>query len=329
MYLISPEIESSFIKFERFIEGTLMPKQNLKAYIAWINTCIVWGTTYLAIRIGVEHIPPMLFAGIRWLVAGSGFIIYLRLTGRELPSRDQLIHIAIPGIALLGLGNGLVVVAEQWIPSGLTALLITTVPFWIVGIESFLPHGVRINKQAAIGLILGLAGIVLIFGNDIKYLFDPENLLGVFSLMAAVFFWSAGTIYSKYKKINVHPLMSAAYQMLFAGTLQTILGLSLGELNDLYFETNSFLSLLYLITFGSIAGYGSYIYAVSNLPLSLVSTYAYVNPVIALILGWMILGEELNIFILISAVIILAGVIIVKRNAGTPAVIPDKVKAQP
>ncbi len=302
-------------------------KTDTRGLIAWFNICIVWGTTYLAIRIGVEHIPPMLFAGIRWIIAGTGFILYLRLSGKSFPAVKELIPVAIPGILMLGLGNGLVVVAEQWIPSGLAALLITTLPFWIVGIESIIPSGVKLNKIIVSGLILGLIGVFLIFSDDFKYLFIKENLIGVLSLMAAVFFWSLGTVYSKYKKISVHPLMGASVQMLAAGILQTIVGLSLGEASQFYFERNSMLALIYLILIGSIIGYGSYIYAIKKLPLSLVSTYAYINPVIALFLGWLILDERLTIQIIIAAFVIIAGVFVVKKGAsvsGTP-----KINTQP
>lgn len=122
-----------------------MPKENLRAYIAWAAICLIWGTTYLAIRIGVETFPPVLFAGVRWLVAGPILILILRLRGYKLPEKKEIKHLAVIGILLLGCGNGLVVFAEQWVPSGLTALLISTEPFWIVGLESLLPAGPKLN----------------------------------------------------------------------------------------------------------------------------------------------------------------------------------------
>ena len=122
-----------------------MDKPNIRAYLAWIAICIIWGTTYLFIRIGVESIPPMLFAGFRWLIAGIILITILRLSGKQFPKKEDLIHIGIIGIALLGFGNGLVVVGEQWIESGLAALLIATTPFWMLGTESFLPERPKLN----------------------------------------------------------------------------------------------------------------------------------------------------------------------------------------
>ncbi len=289
-----------------------MDRPNLKAYLAWIAICIIWGTTYLFIRIGVETIPPMLYAGFRWLIAGIIFITILRVSGKQLPKKEDLIHIAIIGIALLGFGNGLVVVGEQWIESGLAALLITTVPFWMVGVESFLPKGPKLNWMVISGLIIGSLGVGLIFGGDLKYIFETKYLIGVLSILGAVVSWSLGSVYSKYKKVNVHPLMSASVQMLIVGSLQIILGAALGEFTGLHFTDSGLLSLAYLIVLGSIFGYGSYIYAIEHLPLSLVSTYAYVNPIIALVLGWIFLDEQLSVFTLLAAVVIIVGVVLVK-----------------
>lgn len=289
-----------------------MDKPNIRAYIAWIAICIIWGTTYLFIRVGVETIPPMLFAGFRWLIAGIILITILRLSGKQLPKKEDLIPITIIGIALLGFGNGLVVVSEQWIESGLVALLITTTPFWMIGTESFLPNRPKLNWMIITGLIVGSLGVGLIFGGNLKYIFETKYLVGILCVLGAEIAWALGSVYSKYKKVSVHPLMSASIQMLIVGSLQIILGGALGEFSNLHFTQSGLMSLGYLIIMGSIFGYGSYIYAIDHLPLSLVSTYAYVNPVIALILGWIFLSEELNVFIIIASAIIILGVVLVK-----------------
>jgi drug/metabolite transporter (DMT)-like permease len=291
-----------------------MPTENTKAIIAWLNVCVIWGTTYLVIRIGVGHMPPMLFAGIRWVIAGVIFITVLKWQGKSLPKAREFVHLAVVGLALIGLGNGLVVFAEQWIPSGLAALLITTVPFFMVGMESFLPKGPRLNATILTGLIMGMGGGFLIFGEDIKYLADPNNLVGVLGLLGAVFFWSIGSLYSKYVKVDVHPLMGASVQMLIAGIVLSVVGILIGELPRLNFGIIGLLSLAYLVIVGSLIGYTSYIYVIAKLPLSLVSTYAYINPVIALFLGWIVLDEKLNFQIVIAAAVIIAGVIIVRQG---------------
>jgi drug/metabolite transporter (DMT)-like permease len=294
-----------------------MDKNNIRAYSAWIAVCIIWGTTYLAIRVGVEHIPPMLFAGIRWIVAGSIFVTLLKVLGKTFPSRKDLLHISVMSITMLGIGNGLVVVGEQYINSGLAALLITTVPFWVVGIESFSSKGPKINAKIILGLIIGLLGISLIFGSDWQDLINTKYLLGVLCIFGAVVSWSFGTVYSKYKRVSVHPLVSASVQMLIAGFAQMILGILLGEFSSISFNTTGVAALVYLIIAGSIFGYGSYIYSIEHLPLSLVSTYAYINPVIAVFLGWLFLDEKLNFTIGIGALVIILGVVLVKQGVKT------------
>ncbi|MEJ2194324.1 MAG: EamA family transporter [Ignavibacteriaceae bacterium] len=291
-----------------------MNRTNFKAYVAWIAVCISWSTTYLAIRIGVESLPPMLFAGIRWIIAGSIFLVIQKGLGQKLPAKNEILPIAIVGIALLGIGNGLLVVAEQWIPSGLAALLMATLPFWIVGFESLLPNGQHVNFKIILGLMLGLIGVLLILGRDVSDWINSNYLIGILALMGAVISWSLGTIYSKYKKISVHPMMGASVQMLIAGSLQAMLGLFLGEHNIFHLSESGLFATGYLIIFGSIIGYGSYMYAISQLPLSLVSTYSYINPILALILGWYILNEVLTINILFAAILIIIGVMLVQKG---------------
>lgn len=290
-------------------------QKNFKALLSLFSIYIVWGTTYLAIRIGVKDLPPVLFTGLRWLAAGPIMFLIMKISKHKLPSKNDLKHLAIIGLLLLGGGNGFVVFAEQWVPSGITALLITTVPFWVVGIESFYPQRKKINTLIIIGIILGMIGVLLIFGGDLNKIFDESYLKGVIGLMVAVFLWSIGTVYSKHKKVSVHPLMGAAVEMIIAGIVITILGILLGETNNFNFSSESFLAYTYLVVFGSLIGYGSYIYAIAHLPISLVSTYAYVNPIIALFLGWLVLNEPINIWIIFSSIIILVGVALIKKGS--------------
>ncbi len=290
-------------------------QKNYKALFSLLSIYVIWGTTYLAIRIGVNDLPPVLFTGLRWLAAGPIMVSIMLLQKHKLPSKDDLKHLTIIGLLLLGGGNGFVVFAEQWVPSGLTALLITTVPFWVVGIESFYPIKKKVNSLIIIGLFLGLIGVLLIFGGDLNKIFDPSYFKGVIGLMIAVFLWSVGTVYSKHKKVSVHPLMGAAIEMIIAGVVITLFGLILGEVKYFHFTNESLLAYLYLVVFGSLLGYGSYIYAIAHLPISLVSTYAYVNPIIALFLGWLILGEPITIWIIIASIVILVGVTLIKRGS--------------
>jgi len=289
--------------------------ENTKAIIAWLNVCVFWGTTYLVIRIGVGHLPPMLFAGVRWLIAGVIMTAFLRWRGKRLPQGKEFFHLGVVGVALLGCANGLVVFAEQWIPSGLTALLLATIPLLMTSMESMLPKGPRLNITTITGLILGLLGVCLIFWDDIRYLTNRENLIGIFAILVGMGFWSSGSLYSKYVKVEVDPLMGASVEMLIAGIFLTALGVSAGEVSRWSLEIRGLLSIVYLIIFGSFIGYGSYIYALSKLPLPFVATSAYINPVIALFLGWLILDEKLNILVVVAATAIIVGVFVVKQGS--------------
>ena len=258
--------------------------ENIKAYFAYAAVCFFWGTTYLAIKIGVTHLPPFLFAGFRWFSAGLLFLIFLLFKGHKLPRPADLMRLAVVAIFLIGIGNGMLNFAEQWVPSGVASLFITTIPFWIVGMESALPTGPKINLRILTGLTLGLIGVVLILGHNWQHLINNTYIKGMIGLLVLVLSWAFGSVYSKYKNVNVHPLLGAALQMIIAGFAQICVGLILGEGSRFHFEEKSILAFSYLLVFGSLVGYSSYIYALAHLPLSFVSTYAYINPVIPLIL---------------------------------------------
>jgi drug/metabolite transporter (DMT)-like permease len=302
---------------ERFKDQGVL-SENTKAIVAYLNVCVFWGTTYLVIRIGVGHLPPMLFAGVRWLIAGTVMTAFLRWRGRRLPQGKEFVHLGVVGVALLGCANGLVVFAEQWIPSGLTALLLAAIPLLMTSMESMLPKGPRLNITTMTGLLLGLLGVCLIFWDDIRYLTDRENLIGIVAIIVGMTFWSLGSLYSKYVKVGVDPLMGASVEMLIAGIFLTALGASAGEVSRWSLEIRGLLSIVYLIVFGSFVGYGSYIYALSKLPLSFVATSTYINPVIALFLGWLILDEKLNVLVGVAAAAIIVGVFIVKQGSMNP-----------
>lgn len=189
-----------------------------------------------------------------------------------------------------------------------------------------MPHGIRLNLRVLSGLVIGLLGVAVIFGTDLNALTDPSYLRGIISLLVAVFLWALGTLYSKYRRVSVAALTSAAFQMLVAGVLQSAIGLILGEQHGLSIGFHGWMAFAYLVIFGSLFGYTSYIYAVSHLPVSFVSTYAYINPVIALILGWIVLGERLDISTVLSAVIIFAGVALVKSGTGRKQALPQAEK---
>lgn len=301
-----------------------MDKTKLKAYLAWAATCVVWGTTYLVIKIGVTDLPPMLFAGVRWIISGVLLLSVMLLRGHKLPTVKDLPNLAIAGLLMLGVANGGVVVAEIWLPSGLTALIITTLPFWAAIMESMMPGGVRLNLKMGFGLLLGFLGVALIFYNDLAGFTDSSMLLGVLLIFIGMLSWAGGSMITKYKKLDLNHLVAASSHMLFAGLAQTLLGFILGEHNDLTITTNGLFAIAYLTLIGSMAGYGSYMYAIQHLPVSFVSTYAYINPIIALFLGWLVLGEHISIEIIFAAVFIFTGVWIVRK--GTMSSTSDEEK---
>lgn len=292
-----------------------MEKEKFKAYLAWATICVVWGTTYLAIRIGVEDLPPMLFAGFRWLLAGSIFLCVMLLRGKKIPDKKSLVKLSISGILMLGMANGFVVIAEQWIPSGLTALIITTMPFWMAGFESLIPEGVKLNKITLIGLLFGFGGTALIFGNELGNFSESNYLIGIVLVFGAMISWALGSLYSKYRKADTDPITGSTIQMIVAGAVQTIIGLSIGEFEYFSFTTDSLLAFSYLVFIASMAGFAAYMYAINHLPLSFVTTYAYINPIIAIFLGWLVLDEKISVEMIFAAMIIFAGVAIVKKGS--------------
>lgn len=286
----------------------------IKAYAAWLSVCFFWGTTYLAIRIGVQNLPPALFAGIRWVTAGLIFLAILRLRGIAFPEPREYPNLALVGISLLVLANGLVVWAEQWVPSGLTALIVATLPFWMAGFDALMPSGNPMTIRKTAGILLGFVGLVILFYPDLQASMDRSYLIGVLVLFLAPLSWAIGSVYSKHRPIASNPLMAAAFQMVIAGVIFIGIGVLADEAGRFHFSAAGFGAMAYLIVFGSIVGYGSYIYSLAKLPAAKVSLFAYVNPVIAVVLGWLILDERFDLYVVASAFLVLFGVLLVKSS---------------
>ncbi len=303
------------------------------AYFAWVAVCLIWGTTYLGIRVSLESIPPALMGGLRWTIAGSLLAIYLRLRGRRLPPPSQWGGIFVLGFLLLGLGNGGVVYAEQWVPSGLAAVMVATAPFWMAAVEACLPDGERLRPAAIAGLIIGFSGIVLLVWPDLTLGSSSGRgfLAGVVALQVAAIGWSIGSSYSKRqgkraeKSGGADPngpdevLGSTAYQMLAGGLIMMAAGTLRGEWNDLFFTTRTSIALIYMSTLGAIGGFVAYTYALRHLPVSFVSLYAYINPIIAVALGILVLHEPFTWRMAVAAALVFAGARTVQRGQGDRA----------
>ena len=289
-------------------------KESILAYSAWGAVCFFWGTTYLAAKIGVQELPITIFIGLRYLIAGSIFFTYSRVRGYAFPRRDEWKHLAIIAFLLLVVANGCVVWAVQWIPSGLAALIITTLPFWVVGFEALQPNGSPLTAKKTLGISIGFIGMVILFGPELKVSFDWLYVKGILATLVASCSWAGGSVYWKHKNISCNATMAAAVEMLMTGVIASLLGISLGEAHNTTFTFSGVAALLYLVVFGSIAGFGSYIYALTKLPTATVSMYAYINPVIAILLGWLILDERLDWNIATATVCILSGVLLVNSS---------------
>jgi drug/metabolite transporter (DMT)-like permease len=288
-----------------------------RAYLAWVFVCLVWGTTYLGIRIALETIPPLLMGGIRFATAGAVLVSVLRLRGQRMPRADRLPALMVLGTLLLGFGNGGVVWAEQTVPSGLTAVLVAMSPFWMVGVDSLTAHGEPITLRRAAGLIIGFSGIVLLVWPEIHVDETGRAFLGgVVAAQLACFGWAIGSTYSRRRGHTAardeNVLVTAAFEMLFGGLSLLIAGSLRGELAALTFNVRTALALGYLIVFGAIGGFTAFAYALKHLPIATVSLYAYVNPVIAVALGTIVLKEPFNARLGTAAAIVLTGMALVR-----------------
>lgn len=300
-----------------------------KVWLALLALYIVWGSTYLGIRFAVETIPPFLHAALRFLVSGAILYIWRRGAGDPSPTLANWKSTAIVGAALLLGGNGFVAWAEQTIPSGIAALMITTSPFWLVLFEALRAGGTKPTWQAILGLIIGFAGVFILVGpSEIVGTEARFDTFGIILLLLAPVFWSMGSIYAKGADLPKSTLLSMGMQMLMGAVALFIVSLVKGELSGFspgLVSVRSWLALLYLITFGSLIGFVSYGWLLHNAPISLVSTYAYVNPVVAVLLGSLFADEPLNGRILIAAAIIIGSVVLINSSRHVPV----KVKTEP
>lgn len=310
------------------------------AYAAWIAVCLLWGTTFFGIRVSLETMPPALMGGLRWTLAGALLSAYVLATGRGLPRVRDWGPIALLGFLMLGLGNGGVVFAEQWIPSGLAAVLVASAPFWMVGVEACLPDGERLGPAAIAGLLIGFAGILVLVWPELHVGGAGAHafLAGVVAIEIAGAGWALGSSYAKRHSSHGNVLGTTAVQMLLGGLMMVAAGTVRGEWRSLWFSARSGWALAYLSTVGSVGGFVAYTYALRRLPVSFVSLYAFINPIIAVTLGVLFLREPFTSRMAVAAVLVLGGVAIVRflklpprgpvaRPAHGPGALPERRNA--
>jgi len=292
----------------------MLKEDKVIAWIAFACVGFFWGTTYLAIRIGVQSFPPFLMAGTRHTIGGLLICSYFLLKGYPLPDFKTLRTFAINGFLMLAVANGLVTWAEISVSSGLAALVCSITPIWIVLINSTTIGREKIGIGVIMGFILCLAGQYIIFADNIKDFSNPRYTMGILALVIANIAWALGTIYSKNHRTNVNSLFGAGLQMLPAGILLDIYGVSLGELNNINPSADAIWAIIYLIIFGSIISYSAYLYLLKKLPTTIVSTTTYVNTVVAVGLGWLVLDEKLNMHTAAAVLITIAGLYFVNNS---------------
>lgn len=285
-----------------------------KVFLAFGLVYLFWGSTYLGIRIAVEHIPPALMCGSRFLIAGTLALAYCGLSGRVIRySALQLTHMAIIGCLLLMGGNLTLSYAEQIVPSGLAALLVAVTPLWFLVLDSLLLGHHRISGRGLWGLCLGLVGMVILLWPDLRATgsLGRRELWAALSLPLGAFSWALGSVLSKRWESGADRLSSTAWQMTFAGVANLLFAAASGDFSSVVWTPRGVGAVLYLVVCGSWIGYTAYIWLLGHVPTSKVSTYAYVNPVVAVFLGWAIEHEVVDHYILAGSAIVVASVILV------------------
>jgi drug/metabolite transporter (DMT)-like permease len=285
-----------------------------------VIVCLVWGTTYLAIRVAIDSFPPLLMAGVRWIAAGTLLVAFFAIRGERLPPRSAWPSLTTRGILLIGFGNGAVVWAEQTVASGLTSVLVATAPFWMVGVEALLGESPLLKPRQLIGLIVGFAGVVMLIGPQLATGVDGRGfLIGFFCTQLACAGWALGSTYARRRARlqREEPTLTApAYEMLAGGLFLLAGSLLIREVVVAPVSSASVAAVVYLIVFGSIVAFSAYRYALQHLAVATVSLYVYVNTVIAIVLGIVVLGEAFNWRMAAGAGVVLVGIGLVKESDG-------------
>jgi drug/metabolite transporter (DMT)-like permease len=312
--------------------STTEPSSHTKLVIlCFAIVYIVWGSTFYAIRVGIESFPPYLLAGLRHLSVGLCFYPTFRILTKEKPTLAQWKTTFLTGCLLLAVANGTVSWAEQTVPSGIAALLVATVSLWMVLLDWVRPGGTRPGPRVFAGLILGFAGMALLIGP--KHLGNSEriNPVGASALIGASLAWAIGSIYSRHHPLPKSPLLGTAMQTLCGGAMLCLFATAIGETKGFHFANvtyRSWCALIYLFIFGSGVGFSAYVYILKHSSAPRVATYAFVNPVVALFLGWFLASEPLTLrTALASGIILLAVLLVITAPHKTPSEAKEAIPA--
>ena len=295
-------------------------KKPLGARVVLALMCVYlfWGGTYLGMKFAIETIPPFLMAGLRFSLAGWVLYAVVRLRGEPRPALVEMRNAGIAGALMLVCGNGVVAMAEQTVPSSIASLLIATTPLWITGITAVLERK-KPGLGSVAGIVMGLAGVAVLVWNPGSSGAHGASLWGIVAIIVASVAWSSGTVVSRRARMPKAPLLATAIQMIVGGALLLVVAAVHGDFVGFSFaqvSRNSWIAMGYLIIFGSMLGYTAYVWLFRNTEPSIAATYAYVNPVVAMLVGWLLAGEQLGANALIAAVIIIASVVVITRFRG-------------
>ena len=293
----------------------MKPKGLLFAYLALASVCIIWGTTYLVLRIGVTQFPPFLFSMIRFLIAGPILIVLIVTLGKTYwPSKQTMIDQVVTGFFMVTIGVSVVGWGEMYISSGVAAIICSVMPVWTILINLTITREEQPNWLIGFGLAIGLGGIVIIFAEHLTEFSNADYRIGILMTFLANICWAIGSVWAKKKNQKTDPFLNAGLQMLFGGLMLIPFSLVFDDYSTIQWNNEVILALVYMILIGSVAAYACYSYAIKKLPMTIVSLYAYINPIVAVVLGWLILSEKLNLRIGIAIVVTIVGIYFVNRG---------------
>lgn len=290
--------------------------QSNAVIVAFVTLCVVWGTTYLGIKVAIdEHIPPFLLSSLRHLVAGAIFFLYGRSIGAKLPDVQATLKLGLLGVLMIVGGNGFVCWAEQFIPSGLTAVICSLSPMFITIMSIFAFKNYHINYKIIGGLLLGLVGIICIFQKSLSIQLSPTLWQGVAFLVMANLAWGFGSILMKKNNATTHIYLALGIQMLLGGIINALISMCFEDISILQsISMKGWAALLYLVVVGSLIGYGCYVFVLSHYTPSRISVHNYINTIIAVFVGVLIGGEPIDRYIILGTILVLIGVVIVNRE---------------
>ncbi len=292
-----------------------MKKELRNAYIALALVSFFWGTTYVAARVGAQQMPGLFMAGVRQFLSGLILVSFFLARGFRLPEWREIKRISVQGIFLLCIANGLLTWAMEYISGGLAAIIVALVPMFIALFSVALSKCAKVTRWMVLGLVIGFAGVLVIFSDYLGEMQSRKFVIGIVLSLISVLSWSFGTVYSSKQKSSIDILFNVGLQMFIAGIIMLIVcGITGKYVNLAEAGQRSWLALIYLIIFGSLVAYTAYVFAISKLPPTLVSVYAYINPIVAVGLGWLLLAEKMNMIMLVGMIITLAGVYLVNRE---------------